>query len=126
SLPAPEQALGGREGHSVFGYLTDGGVWSDWFLPGLHHALGIFWPLLGLLALAGLILCLVRDGPLLRVVALTGLAAGLAWLVAPTSASGPDGMPRGFESGLRYLSPALILGLALLPAALALLDIRLP
>ena len=48
---------------------------------------------------------------------LVGLAAALAWLVAPTSASGPDGMPRGFESGLRYLAPALVLGLALLPAA---------
>ncbi len=39
SLPAPDQALGGREGHSVLGYLTDGSVWSDWFLPGLHHGL---------------------------------------------------------------------------------------
>lgn len=47
-----------------------------------------------------------------------GLATALAWLVAPTSASGPDGMPRGFESGLRYLAPALVLGLALLPAVL--------
>ena len=37
TLPAPEQALGGREGHSVLGYLTDGSIWSDWFLPGLHH-----------------------------------------------------------------------------------------
>ncbi len=44
-----------------------------------------------------------------------GLATAVAWLVAPTSASGPDGMPRGFESGLRYLAPALVLGLALLP-----------
>ena len=46
SLPAPEQALGGREGHSVLGYLTDGSVWSDWFLPGLHGGLTILWPLL--------------------------------------------------------------------------------
>jgi hypothetical protein len=126
SLPAPDQALGGREGHSVLGYLTDGGVWSDWFLPGLHHGLTILWPLFGFLALTGLVLCLVRGNSLLRVIALAGLAAGLAWLIAPTSASGPDGMPRGFESGLRYLTPALILGLALLPAALALLGIRLP
>ncbi|MGN6255442.1 MAG: hypothetical protein ACTHO8_10765 [Solirubrobacterales bacterium] len=48
---------------------------------------------------------------------LVGLASALAWLIAPTSASGPDGMPRGFESGLRYLAPAMILGLALLPTA---------
>jgi hypothetical protein len=118
SLPAPDQALGGREGHSVLSYATDGTVWSDWFLPGLHHGLTVFWPLFGILALAGLVLCLARGGPVLRVAALAALAAGLAWLVAPTSASGPDGMPRGFESGLRYLSPALVLGLALLPAAL--------
>jgi hypothetical protein len=53
----------------------------------------------------------------LALAGLVGLAAALAWLVAPTSASGPDGMPRGFESGLRYLAPALVLGLALLPTA---------
>ena len=135
SLPAPDQALGGREGHSVLGYLFDGAVWSDWFLPGLHDSLTVLWPLLLALALAGLLLCLVprRSSPdgtgegersgwagdrVLPVVGLTGLAAIAAWLVAPTSASGPDGMPRGFESGLRYLAPAIVLGLAVLPAAL--------
>jgi hypothetical protein len=118
TLPAPEQALGGREDHSAFSYLTDGSVWSDWFLPGLHHGLTVLWPLAAVLAVGGLVLCLGRrSDPMLRVAALAGLAAALAWLIAPTSASGPDGMPRGFESGLRYLAPALILGLALLPAA---------
>jgi hypothetical protein len=159
-LPAPEQALGGREAHTVLGYLTDGTVWSDWFLPGLHHAFWLVWPLLGAAALAGLLLALVslrgsfwtrnvQKGPrsrdprfggslgrgdvrkeprideqaadrVLPVAGLAGLAVALAWLIAPTSASGPEGMPRGFESGLRYLAPALVLGLALLPAAAAL------
>ncbi len=137
ALPAPEQALGGREGHSILGYLTDGSVWSDWFLPGLHHGLTILWPVLLTLALAGLLLSVHplfrcafsthsegkahrnRSG-VLAVAGLTGLAAILAWLIAPTSASGPDGMPRGFESGLRYLAPALVLGLVLLPTAPAL------
>jgi hypothetical protein len=128
-LPAPEQALGGREAHSVLGYLTDGRVWSEWLLPGLHGGLWFFWPLLLLTSLAGLVLATVqlrgsfrtdsdRKEPRDRALALVGfvgLAAALAWLVAPTSASGPDGMPRGFESGLRYLAPALILGLTLLP-----------
>ena len=58
----------------------------------------------------------------LAVAGLAGLAAVLAWLVAPTSASGPEGMPHGFESGLRYLAPALVLGLALLPATPPLRD----
>ncbi len=119
SLPAPDQALGGREGHSVLSYLTDGSVWSDWFLPGLHGGLTILWPLLAALVLAGLLLCLGRgSSSLLRVVAAVGLAAAFAWLIAPTSASGPEGMARGFESGLRYLAPALVLGLALVPIVL--------
>jgi hypothetical protein len=134
TLPAPEQALGGREGHSVLGYLADGSVWSDWFLPGLHDGLTILWPVLLALALAGLLFSVTplfrcafcthseqkahrNGGGVLVVAGLTGLAAALAWLIAPTSASGPDGMPRGFESGLRYLAPALVLGLALLPTA---------
>ncbi|HET7416056.1 MAG TPA: hypothetical protein VFJ61_00300 [Solirubrobacterales bacterium] len=119
-LPAPEQALGGREAHSVLGYLTDGSVWSNWFFPGLHGGLWIVWPLLLATAAAGLIVCLVRGTPTQRVAALVGLASSLAWLVAPTSASGPAGMPRGFESGLRYLAPALVLALALLPTAASL------
>jgi len=133
-LPAPEQALGGREAHSVFGYLSDGSVWSDWFLPGLHSGLWLLWPLLLAAALAGLILAVLqfrgsfvrddrtkepRDDLARALAGLVGLATALAWLVAPTSASGPEGMPRGFESGLRYLAPAIVLGLALLPAALA-------
>lgn len=122
SLPAPDQALGGREAHSVLSYVTDGAVWSDWFLPGLHDGLGLLWPVLLVAALAGLILCLRSGRSPLAVAGAVGLAAVLAWLVAPTSASGPEGMPRGFESGLRYLAPALILGLALLPATRLLRD----
>jgi hypothetical protein len=136
-LPAPDQALGGREAHSVVGYLSDGTVWSDWFLPGLHHGLWFLWPLLLAGALAGLLLAALspfrrRDDSgriatgivpsagmgVLVVAGFVGLAGALAWLIAPTSASGPDGMPRGFESGLRYLTPALVLGLALLPVVL--------
>jgi hypothetical protein len=118
-LPAPDQALGGREAHSVLGYITDGSVWSDWFFPGLHGGFWVAWPLVLLAAFGGLVLCLARGTSTQRVAALVGLASALAWLIAPTSASGPDGMPRGFESGLRYLAPALVLGLALLPMALS-------
>ena len=61
-LPAPEQALGGREAHSVLGYLTNGTVWSDWFLPGLHSGLWLLWPLLLLAAATGLVLA-AAAGP---------------------------------------------------------------
>jgi hypothetical protein len=121
TLPAPEQALGGREAHSVLGYLTDGSVWSNWFLPGLHHGLTILWPLAIAAALTGLALSLGRrSDPMLRIAGAVGLAAAFSWLIAPTSASGPDGMPHGFESGLRYLAPTLVLGLSLLPTVPAL------
>jgi hypothetical protein len=138
ALPAPAQALGGREAHSVLGYLTDGTVWSDWFLPGLRHGLWALWPVLAAATAAGLALALTAPllqpprrraenpeisreiGPSaswgLALGGAVGVAVVVAWLVAPTSASGPEGMPRGFESGLRYLAPALVLGLALLPA----------
>jgi hypothetical protein len=142
ALPAPEQGLGGREAHSVLGYLGDGSVWSNWFLPGLHNGLWVIWPALLAGAGAGLLLAVLPPRsvdetasgvgmrrqsrfrgsspswpryPVLAVAGLAGLASALAWLIAPTSASGPEGMPHGFESGLRYLAPALVLGLSLLP-----------
>jgi hypothetical protein len=118
TLPAPDQALGGRRQESLLGYLFDGSVWSNWFLPGLHHALGWLWPLVVGLAALGLVLCLARhQEPVLRVAGLVGLVAATAWIAGPASAAGPSGMPLSFESGLRYLAPALIVGLALLPVA---------
>ena len=94
---AREQALGGREGHSVLGYLTDGTVWADWLLPGLRDGLGVLFPLIGILAAAGLILCLLtRADPPVRVAAAAGLATALAWLVAPAFAdrlTGPGHVP---------------------------------
>lgn len=137
ALPAPDQALGGREAHSVAGYLLDGAVWSEWLLPGLRAGLTLLWPAVLLAAAAGLLgaaaaLPAGRARPrsarerALATAGAAGLAAALAWLIAPTSASGPEGVPRGFESGLRYLAPALVLGLALLPAAVAGLRARTP
>jgi hypothetical protein len=116
SLPAPDQALGGRRQESVLGYLFDGSTWRHWFLPGFHHALGWLWPLVVGLAIAALIACLSRrrDSPL-RLLGAVGLLTAAAWVAGPASAAGPSGMPLSFESGLRYLAPALILGLALLP-----------
>ncbi len=118
SLPAPDQALGGRRQESVLGYLFDGSTWSDWFLPGLHHSLGWLWPAVAGLALLALLACLApRRDPLLKVLGAVGLLTFVVWIVGPASAAGPSGMPLSFESGLRYLAPALILGLALLPIA---------
>ena len=47
-------------------------------------------------------------------VALFGL---LAYLFTPLSAAGADGAPVGFGINIRYVIPALLLGLVLLPLA---------
>jgi hypothetical protein len=121
SLPGPDQEIGGRSGHNVLGYLTDGAVWSDWLGPGLKDGFGFLWPLLLALGAAGLAAgAWRRSEPALRLAAAAGLALLVSWLLGPTSASGPEGTPLGFESGLRYLAPALALGLALLPTLPAL------
>jgi hypothetical protein len=116
SLPAPDQELGGRDQHSVAHYLTDGSVWSDWFLPGLHDGLGFLWPLVLALALAPTLLLLARRAdPIMRVLGATALLGAAAWVLEPASAAGPEGEPTAFVSNLRHLAPALALGLALLP-----------
>lgn len=115
SLSGPTQDVGGRDAGSVWGYLTDSDVIRHWFLPGFGDGFGSGWILLGVLAIGGLVLCLgPKSGPARRTGAVVGITLVCAWLVAPTSASGPAGEPNGFVSGLRYLAPALAVCLALL------------
>lgn len=117
-LPGPVQETGGREAGSVLDYALDGTVISDWFLPGLADGFGPLWPIVLLLGLAGVALALFRPASgALRLGAVVALAVILAWLVGPTSASGPEGEPLGFVSGLRYLVPGLAIGFALLGPA---------
>lgn len=117
-LPGPVQETGGREAGSVLNYALDGTVISDWFLPGLAEGFGSLWPIVLLLGLAGVVLALFRPASAaVRLGAVVALAVILAWLVGPTSASGPAGEPLGFVSGLRYLVPGLAIGFALLGPA---------
>ncbi|MBK8294713.1 MAG: hypothetical protein IPK93_08065 [Solirubrobacterales bacterium] len=119
SLPGPAQDVGGRDAGSVLGYLTDTGVISDWFLPGFGDGFGDGWIILAGLVLVSFGFCFSRaSGPARRTAAAVGLALVLAWLVAPTSAEGPVGEPRGFVSGLRYLAPAIAVAMALLGSAI--------
>lgn len=119
NLPGPDQDVGGRDAGSVWGYLTDLDVIKDWFLPGFGDGFGEGWIVLLALAVLAFVLCLGRDsGPARRTGAAVGVALTLAWLVAPTSASGPVGEPNGFVSGLRYLAPALAVSMALLGSAI--------
>ncbi len=116
-MPGPDQDVGGRDAASVWSYLSDVDVFTDWFFPGLHDAFGAGWPLLLAVSAAGVVFALMRrSGPARRIAAAVAIALVLAWLFSPTSASGPPGEPNGFISGLRYLAPALAVSMALLGA----------
>jgi len=116
-LPGPgQEAVYPRPAHSIAEYVADQRVWSHFFLPGFSETLGPLWFAVVFAGLAGLVLGLRRrQGPLVRIVALAGLAILVAHVFNPISASGPQGGPVGFASNLRYAAPGLAIGLVLLP-----------
>jgi hypothetical protein len=125
-LPGPTDYIGAtREPHALIRYVTDTGVWSDWLFPALADRFGALWPAVLLLALIGAVLALVRGRSAVeRVLGWSALAAAAVYPFTPLSASGPDGMPIGFASNLRYIAPVVALSLALLPIGVAALDRR--
>jgi len=116
-LPGPSQeALYPRPAHSIAEYVADRHAWTDFFFPGFAETLGPLWLAVIFAGLTGLVLGLrPRHGPLIRIVALAGLATLIAHVFNPISASGPEGGPYGFASNLRYAAPGLAIGLVLLP-----------
>jgi len=116
SLPHPERLQEGRPDFSIAHYATDTGVWSHYFAPGLHEAFGSLWPLVVFGAAAAALLAVFhgRDRVVrwMGAVALFGLAA---YLFTPLSAAGAEGEPVGFGINIRYVIPALLAGLVLVP-----------
>ncbi|HYC81030.1 MAG TPA: hypothetical protein VEB65_04550 [Solirubrobacterales bacterium] len=116
SLPHPERLQEGRPDFDIVHYATDTGVWREYFGPGLHDAFGALWPLVLLAALAAVLLAIFagRDRLLrwLGGVALFGL---LAYLFTPLGAAGAEGEPVGFAINVRFVIPALLLSLVLVP-----------
>jgi hypothetical protein len=111
-LSMPEE-LQGREPFSIAHYLTDTDVWGRFFRPGLEERLGDLWPLVLLLAVAGVVVWLWRGGGVERMLAAVALLAAVAYLLTPLGASGPEGSPVGFRLNIRYLAPGLALALVL-------------
>jgi hypothetical protein len=120
SLPHPERLQEGRPDFSIVHYLTDTGVWGDYFEPGLHQAFGALWPVVIAAAVIGGLLVLLRPRDrVLRWMGGVALFGLLAYLFTPLSAAGAEGAPVGFGINIRYAIPALLLGLSLLPLARA-------
>jgi hypothetical protein len=116
SLPHPERLQEGRPGFSISHYLTDTGVWRHYFFPGIHDAFGALWPLVLVAAIAACLLAIFagRD-KLVRWLGGAALFALVAYLFTPLGAAGAEGEPVGFAINIRYVIPALLAALVLLP-----------
>jgi hypothetical protein len=120
-LPAPERTFELREGFSVAHYWNDFDVWSDWFFPGLDESFGLLWAVT-LAALVGCAAYALWRGaePLLRMLGAVVLFTIVAYLFTPLTAAGEEGEPIAFVWNVRYIAPAVAVGLALLPCLPAL------
>jgi hypothetical protein len=127
-LPGPDQAdINIREPHNVAHYLLppDGGVIRHHLVPGLHESFGDLWPLVLAVVIGGFLLAIFRGRtPMIRMLGIVALLSGLAYLVTPLTAAGPEGDPTAFTTNLRYASPAIALGAMLLGVDAGLLKPR--
>ncbi|HET9733599.1 MAG TPA: hypothetical protein VFP54_13080 [Acidimicrobiales bacterium] len=106
-LPAPRFPIVDLYGFSVAHYLPDTWFWTRYIRPGLHTAFGPGWPILALLALAGVVGPWMRPlSPRLRAVWAGGAVAAVVYVFTPTSAYGPANHPFLFAANLRFLLPS--------------------
>jgi len=116
SLPHPERLQEGRPEFAIAHYATDTGVWRHYFAPALHEAFGPLWPLVVFGAAAAALLALFhgRDR-IVRWIGAVALFGLVAYLFTPLSAAGAEGEPVGFGINIRYVIPALLAGIVLVP-----------
>jgi hypothetical protein len=106
----------GRPDFNIAHYATDTGVWREYFGPGLNEAFGVLWPLVVFGAAAAALLALLRGrDKIVRWVGAVALFGLLTYLFTPLTAAGAEGEPVGFGINIRYVIPALLAGLLLLP-----------
>jgi hypothetical protein len=117
NLPGPDQLdLYPRQPHKLSEYYNDPTVWQDKLFPVLHDRLGPLWPVILAVVVVALVWAFFRGGSaLMRILAATGMVAGIAYVFTPLTASGSLGDPAGFDANLRYVAPVLIVGFLLLP-----------
>ena len=115
-LPTPERMLELRPGFSVAHYWNEPDIWWDWFAPKLAEELGPLWPLVLIGAVGGGVFALWKGRePILRALGGVTFFTALAYVFTPLTAGGEQGEPIAFEWNIRYLAPAVAIGLAILP-----------
>lgn len=118
-LPKPDQMpLDPRPRFAVSHYLFNPTVYRKWFFPQLDNAFGPLFPLILVIAVAAAVYVAVRSrNRILRVIAGAALLTAVVYVFTPLTAAGKEGSPTGFFTNTRYLTPGLVLALALLPIA---------
>ncbi|HEX6227907.1 MAG TPA: hypothetical protein VFZ41_00405 [Solirubrobacterales bacterium] len=119
NLPRPDQMpLDPRPRFAVADYLFNPTIYRKWFFPQLDNALGPFYPLILIMAVAAAVYIAVRSrNKILRVLAAAALLTAAVYIVTPLTAAGQEGSPTGFFTNTRYLMPGLLLAFTLLPIA---------
>jgi hypothetical protein len=92
-------------------YLFDSDVWHSHLLPGFKFGFGSIWWVVVVLAAAGAVGAAARRDRL----GFVAIVCGVLYVLTPNSAAGREGDPWSFGLNLRYATPAVALGLALLP-----------
>lgn len=112
ALPSPADTI---PSSTVAHFLTSAKSWHRYFLPGLRLSFGPAWWALLTLAAAGLILgALKSSGRMSKMIAWVGIATAAAFVVTPQYLA-ILGAPVYFVYNVRYVDPALALGLVMLP-----------
>lgn len=101
-----------HEGFTILHYATNVHFWAHDVPSGLERGFGSGWPLVIALAVVGVLFGLARDRGLELVVPIAALLSLLGYVTLPYSAGGPPNNPTLFAYDLRYLAPALVLGIA--------------
>jgi hypothetical protein len=116
-LPGPDQvAIYPRPPHKLSEYYNDPLVWTHKLTPVLHERLGPLWPVILAVVIVALVWAFFKGGSaLMRILAVTGMVAGIAYIFTPLTASGDPYDGSGFDANLRYVSPVLTVGFLLLP-----------
>ncbi len=121
TLAGPLSPLESASQQTVISELGHLSLWGSRFAPGLSHALGPLWPLVLALYLAAVVAGIVMSaGSLVRVLAATAAVTGISYLFLPTGATAIEQGTTEFQVNLRYVTPALALGIMLVPIVLRL------
>ncbi len=108
---------------SVANYVTDPAFIKAHLVPQLASAFGgRWWLVLGLAAVGIGVGLFARAAVMVRPLAFVALVGAVAYVLTPTTASGPDARYFGFNT--RYAVPAIALGVIVLVLALSRLGVK--